>query len=748
MLPVTVLAADYDKPNVLYVGNTKITSDSFWTSSDGGKTWTQLKTAPLDNYIHYDGDGTLTLHNVSIQGEYNDKISGHGIDARSNSGSVSLSIVLNGENNVSGMYGINVINEVGNASLNIRGQGSLTVSGHSGNGIGIFVSANGCDTNLTIEEANVTASGNQEGGSGVQLTTSQSGSPNLTIAVKGGSLQASGETNGINFFSNADNADAVANLQVSGNAMVKASNIRTMKNGTGSAPELKPAASDSDSTGGIIWDGKEGTVYGNVTLQEDLEIGEGESLTIGKDASFTVPSDKTLTNNGKIINYGTINGTVTGTVAIPLTEEMITVANATYTGVAVNPDVKVEKEDVIYTEGRDYTVFSDNINAGTAKVTVTPIKGSLLLGDAVEKEFTITQADNEWTTALSMDGWTYGEDAKEPTAVAKFGTPIFTYSNEENGTYTTKQPVNAGTWYVKATVEGTDNYTGLSGIKEFTIAKAEAPENGKIGPAEGTDKEIHIYSDQSTFSLSVVADMKSVGKWVWKVTEGTDVADITNVEAQQLKAAGNESEGNKSKATFKVLGTGTVKITATYMNNNYKDYKVEFSVSVSTPPVVVTYHDLHITESTGAKLVSRYGKTSTPDGGSFTLSLEKEEGYEDCEPTVYYKRGRFGEWKELKLDEVSGYYQIRSVYTDIYVKVSGDGIWPVSNEEVEAQEVKVYTRNGAIIVSTPSLMDVQIISMTGSVVAADKVAGQREFRNLAEGIYVVRVGEEIVKVRL
>ena len=529
--------------------------------------------------------------------------------------------------------------------------------------------------------------------------------------------------------------------------MVKASNIRTMKNGTGSAPELKPAASDSDSTGGIIWDGKEGTVYGNVTLQEDLEIGEGESLTIGKDASFTVPSDKTLTNNGKIINYGTINGTVTGTVAIPLTEEMITVANATYTGVAVNPDVKVEKEDVIYTEGRDYTVFSDNINAGMAKVTVTPIEGSLLLGDAVEKEFTITQADNEWTTALSMDGWTYGEEAKKPTAVAKFGTPIFTYSNEENGTYTTEQPVNAGTWYVKATVEGTNNYTGLSEIKEFTIAKAKASEDGKIGPAEGTDKEIHIYSDQSTFSLSVVADMKSVGKWVWKVTEGTDVAEITSVEAQ-LKAAGNESEGNESKATFNVQGTGTAKITATYENNNYEDYNVEFSVSVSTPPVVVTYHDLHITESVGAKLVSRYDKTSTPDGGSFTLSLEKEEGYEDCEPTVYYKRGRFGEWKELKLDEVSGYYQIRSVYTDIYVKVSGDGIWPVSNEKVEAQEVKVYTQNGAIIVSTPSLMDVQIISMTGSVVAADKVAGQREFRNIAEGIYVVRVGEEIVKVRL
>ena len=163
---------------------------------------------------------------------------------------------------------------------------------------------------------------------------------------------------------------------------------------------------------------------------------------------------------------------------------------------------------------------------------------------------------------------------------------------------------------------------------------------------------------------------------------------------------------------------------------------------------VIDRHKLILIKSEGAKLSSRHDKMTTEDNGSFTVSLEKEPGYEDCEPTVYYKRGRFGEWKELKLDEVSGYYQIRSVYTDIYVKVSGDGIWPVSNEEVEAQEVKVYTQNGAIVVVTPSVMDVQVVSMTGSVVAADKVAGQREFRNLVEGVYIVRVEDEIVKVRL
>ena len=90
----------------------------------------------------------------------------------------------------------------------------------------------------------------------------------------------------------------MANLQVSGNAMVKASNITTIKDGTGSPPELKPAASGSDGTGGIVWNDKEGTVYGNVTLQEDLEIKSSETIKI--------PDGSSLNCNGKPTNEGTI----------------------------------------------------------------------------------------------------------------------------------------------------------------------------------------------------------------------------------------------------------------------------------------------------------------------------------------------------------------------------------------------------------------------------------------------------------
>ena len=218
LLPVTALAVD--APATLYVGNQQVisgTETTYWSTNNSGEL-TQSAENNAWNVKYDPNTVTLTLKNATIKGVYNNvNTSGSGIYAASSSGPVSLNIVLEEENKVSGMYGIDVSSSGGDASLNISGSGSLTVSGLSGNGIGIFMSSQN-SANLTIKEASVTALGSQDGGSGVRLITSQTGSPSLTIAVKGGSLQASGETNGIHFLSNVNDATAVANMKVSGNA--------------------------------------------------------------------------------------------------------------------------------------------------------------------------------------------------------------------------------------------------------------------------------------------------------------------------------------------------------------------------------------------------------------------------------------------------------------------------------------------------------------------------------------------------
>ena len=128
----------------------------------------------------------------------------------------------------------------------------------------------------------------------------------------------------------------------------------------------------------------------------------------------------------------------------------------------------------------------------TATITITPktnytVKGIAENGYTVSGAETVTnEADsatvtvvysatenknsNEFTQPLAITGWTYGETANAPTAVAKYGTIKYTYSNTADGTYTEEVPTNAGTYYVKATVEETADYSGLeSNAVEFII---------------------------------------------------------------------------------------------------------------------------------------------------------------------------------------------------------------------------------------------------------------------------------------
>lgn len=133
-------------------------------------------------------------------------------------------------------------------------------------------------------------------------------------------------------------------------------------------------------------------------------------------------------------------------------------------------------KNVVYTysskENGKYTTDIPT-NAGTWYIKAT-LKGTDNYNDVtIIASFNISKATNTWTEELSITGWTYNDKVNAPTAKAQFGDVTFTYSSEENGTYTNEVPKNAGTYYVKATVEGTENYTGLESTPvAFEIAKA------------------------------------------------------------------------------------------------------------------------------------------------------------------------------------------------------------------------------------------------------------------------------------
>ena len=152
-------------------------------------------------------------------------------------------------------------------------------------------------------------------------------------------------------------------------------------------------------------------------------------------------------------------------------------------------------------------------------------------------------------------------------------------------------------------------------------------------------------------------------------------------------------------------------------------------------------------DEAGLVLYSRHDKKYTDVGGSFTVWFEKH-GEVNEGARVFISNRANGEYKEVKLDEVSGYYQIRNVQSNIYVKLYTKEGFPVANETIEATDARAYAQANKIVVITPEPTDVQIISMAGAVVATAQVAGQQEFANLTEGVYIVRMGESIVKLQV
>ena len=186
LLPVTALAAA-PSGQVIYVGDEAVTSDGYWTTDDSGNvTAYSGEGAPTDNYIHYDtANNTLTLHNATIKesmpSDTSTYVEGAAIGVFNQNGAAELTIQLEGTNTIAevsaGIYVLAFSNSTGDASLTIKGSGSLDTSGSRS---GIQVQSNGGNATLTIQNADVTANGGIYG-YGVNVISHSSSTASLTV---------------------------------------------------------------------------------------------------------------------------------------------------------------------------------------------------------------------------------------------------------------------------------------------------------------------------------------------------------------------------------------------------------------------------------------------------------------------------------------------------------------------------------------------------------------------------------------
>ncbi len=145
-----------------------------------------------------------------------------------------------------------------------------------------------------------------------------------------------------------------------------------------------------------------------------------------------------------------------------------------YDGTAKEPAVTVTLGSSTLASS-DYTVnYSNNIDAGTAIVTVT---GKNTYTGTATKNFTISKAALSELSVM-IQGWIYGQYDEEVNAPRVDGnegegTETFTYSVANETNFSTTVPTNAGNYTVKVAVAETENYQAGEATANFTITKAE-----------------------------------------------------------------------------------------------------------------------------------------------------------------------------------------------------------------------------------------------------------------------------------
>lgn len=488
LLPVTVLAAEEIK---LFIGGQQITESGCYENQNG--TWTKVDgTEPANGQFYYDADTfTLTLNEAEITNNQTVNVAeGYTYDgsviAFSQTADVSLTIVVSqGRSTITGNGGIRVESTTGDVSLSIAGPGSLDVEPKGSNsGITLCGSKN---MNLDIDGADVTASSPAQ--YGVYLISSADASSTSTITVNNGSLTTGGNGNvGIYYYWSGTNNAGTSSLTVSGNAVVDTRNSQIMAQNKETVVQV---GAGSDGNGGIVFNGKNGTVYGKVELQEDLTINEGEKLTI-KDGS-------SLNTNGNMTNNGTINvesgGKLEGT---PDGSGTITIA----------PTITTTS----LPEGEVGTAYSQTLTATGDTPITWSVSGTLPAGLSLEAATGIisgtptTEKTSTFTVTATNDS---GSDSKEytltikavpVTGVALDKTELALFTGESETLTATVEPGNATnqnvTWSSDkpevATVEDGKVTAVAAGEATITVTTAD----------DGKQATCQVKVTQSTYSIS------------------------------------------------------------------------------------------------------------------------------------------------------------------------------------------------------------------------------------------------------
>jgi hypothetical protein len=457
---------------------------------------------------------------------------------------------------------------IADGTVNATGGGSNDFAGGAGigGGAGYPWTTAGSGGQISISGGTVDATGAQgSSGSGAGIGGAggySAGGAGGDIEISGGTVTAQGASSSNSVGApaigggqqNSGNNGSPADLTLNGNAVVYVNS-----GGTTNAID-DPSLSTPN---GIVFDGDNGTVYGNVTLEDDLTLTSAQILTV-PDGSTLNDGGNTITNNGTI--YVDAGGTVVETTpgALTLDKELVSswftiTSTHTYNGASQSGFTASCTESGI--SSGDYSFSSASINAGSATVTIT-YTGSGHYYGSCDVTFTIAQAILTWTagtvdnkyydgattativTAPTLTGIINGDDV----TVAAGGAATFSAKDAGTGITVT---ATAGTWTLSGTAAS--NYTTSATNPTFAAANINAKQLSWDTNGTVSDK---TYDGTTTATIATMPTLLGV--------VGTEAVTVASTAAASFSDKNASTTGKTVTAT-----AGTWTLTGADYGSNY-----------------------------------------------------------------------------------------------------------------------------------------------------------------------------------
>ena len=423
-----------------------------------------------------------------------------------------------------------------------------------------------------------------------------------------------------------------ATLQIGGNANINVGNDIYLMSNTSATKYVEITSSiknplilaiEGESEGRVIADAADGVV---LTYNDMAKIRLSNSSYALKLENNQIKLTQTSSGETKFpvyLGYDANNGT---NAPDGSSAEIVAGNSATFT----------ISDSVPTRTGYDFLGWSTNKDATSSEYSSG---GSITISSnttlyAVWKKIS-TFETNEFTQPLAITGWTYGETANTPTAVAKYGTIKYTYSNMADGTYTEEVPTNAGTYYVKATVEETADYSGLeSNAVEFTILPKTI--NTAItqltAPVKNEVPQTEIETDEYTATVVWSPEVTDKFGYDTVYTATITITPKTNYTVKGIAengytVSGAETVTNETNsATVTAVYSATGSYDTVDTNEFIKPLEIvgwTYGDTPNAPTATAKYGTIKYTYSTAAD--GEYSEIVPTDAGTYYVKAKVEE---------------------------------------------------------------------------------------------------------------------------